>query len=135
MQSSRSISAVYIQSPGTRFSLAVYTLSGTKSTSATYITLAMLNTSISHSKELLNLVKIYINDGKYSGYNNSFIFNLAIFYNIYLSANILFEAKMKAFFTMFKDLALNNCLSNIGISGTVINFDQVYYLIKSKWIK
>lgn len=135
MQSSESIFAAYIQSLGTGFLSATYALLGTKSISAAYIIPARLNTSMGHGKELLNLAKIYINNAKYSGHNDSFIFNLAIFHNICLRADILSKAKMNTFFTMFKDPALDNCPSNIGISSTVINFDHVCYLIEREWIK
>ena len=42
---------------------------------------------------------------------------------------------MKAFPTMLKGPALDNCPSNIGISGTVMNSDQVRYSIRRKWMK
>lgn len=41
---------------------------------------------------------------------------------------------MNAFSTIPKNPALDNCLSNIGISDTIINFNQICYLIKNKWI-
>lgn len=84
---------------------------------------AMVTTSISHSKNLSNLVKIYTNNGKYYSYNDSFTFKLAIFYDISSRADILSKAKMKAFLTIFKSLAIDYCYSNITISAIAINFD------------
>ena len=83
----------------------------------------MLNTSISYSRELSNLAKVYIDNKKYSGCNNSFIFKLTIFHNICLKANILFKVKMKTFSTMFKGLTLDYYYSNISISAVTMNFD------------
>lgn len=67
--------------------------------------LAIITTSISYNKKLSNLVKTYINNIKYSNYNNSFIFKLTIFHNIYFKVYILFKIKIKAFFIMLKCLA------------------------------
>lgn len=36
---------------------------------------------------------------------------------------------------MLKSLALDSYFSNISISNTIMNFDQIYYLIKKKQIK
>lgn len=36
---------------------------------------------------------------------------------------------------MSKGPIQDNCLSNINISDTIINSDQVYYLINWKWMK
>lgn len=95
----------------------------------------MLNTSTGNSKKLSNLVKIYTNNAKYSGHNNSFIFKLTIFYNICLRTNILLKAKIKTFFIMLKGPALDNYLSNIGISSIIMNFNYIRYSIRKKWIK
>lgn len=107
---------------------------------------------IGHNRVLSNLAKIYTNDAKYSGHNNNLIFKLAIFHNICFKADILLEAKIKAIFTILKSLVfdyfyLNTSMSlaldyyqpNINISFIVINFNQIYYLIKIRlsmsWIK
>lgn len=81
----------------------------------------MITTSIGHDKKLSNLAKIYINNAKYSGHNNSFIFKLAIFYDIYLRADVLFKAKIKLFSTMLKDPILANYFSIININSIAIN--------------
>lgn len=67
----------------------------------------MLNTSVGYCRKLSNLVKIYINDAKYSNHNDSFIFKSVIFYNIFLRADIQLKVKMKAFSIMLKGLALD----------------------------
>lgn len=82
--------------------LAVYQLSFTSQLST-----AMVNTSIYYSKKLSNLVKIPINNAKYNGRNDSFIFKLAIFHDICLRVDVLPKAKIEIFFTILKDLALN----------------------------
>lgn len=47
--------------------------------SASHPPAAMIMTEIGYGKEFLNLAKIYVNDAKYSGRNNSFRFKLIIF--------------------------------------------------------
>ena len=83
------------------------------------------------SKKLSNLAKIYTNDAKYSGRNNSFTFKLTIFHNICSRADIPLKAKMKAFPIMLKSLALNYYYSNISVSIVTINFDQVCNFIRN----
>ena len=91
----------------------------------------MLNTSTGHGRELSNLAKIYINDAKYSGCNDSFIFKMAIFHHIYLRADVLPEAKMKAFPTILKGLALDYYYSIISISAVAMNFNQICNSIRN----
>ncbi len=92
---------------------------------------AMITTSTGHGRELSNLAKIYTNNAKYSGRNNSFTFKLAIFHDIYSRADVLPEAKMKAFPTMLKGLALNYYYSNISTSAIAMNFDRVCNSIRN----
>lgn len=73
--------------------------------------------------ELLNLPKIYIDNIKYSGYNNNFIFKPTIFHNIYLKANVSRKIKMNKFSNILKGLALDYYYSNISINAIVINFN------------
>lgn len=80
-------------------------------------------------------MKIGTNNAKYSGRNDSFIFKLAIFHDIYSKADVPPKVKMKAFSTMLKGPALDNCSSNIGINGIFMNSSQVRYSIRRKWIK
>ena len=131
MQSSGPTSAAYIKPPGTGPPPAAYAPPGTGSTSAVYTIPAMLNTSTGYGRELSNLAKIYIDNAKYSGRNDSFTFKLAIFHNICLRADVPPKAKMKAFPIMFKGLALDYYYSNISISAVAMNFDQVCNSIRN----
>ena len=63
--------------------------------------------------ELINLIKIYIEDYKYSKENNNFNFKLTIFYNLYSRANIPQEAKAKAYPIILRSLALNYYYTNL----------------------
>ena len=99
--------------------------------SASYPPAATITTSIGHGRELLNLAKIYTNDAKYCDRNDKFIFKLAIFYDICLRADVLPEAKIKAFPTMLKGLTLDYYYSNISISAVAMNFYQVCNSIKN----
>ena len=69
--------------------------------------------STRYSKELSYLAKIYTDNRKYIGRNDSFIFKLAIFHNICLRVDVSLEVKMKVFPTMLKSLALDYYYSNI----------------------
>ena len=60
-----------------------------------------------YRQELGIIIKIYTKESKYGGDGDSFDFKLAIFYNIYGRANILYKAKAKAFFIILKGLALD----------------------------
>ena len=60
-----------------------------------------------YRRELGIIIKIYTKENKYRSNRNSFDFKLAIFHDIYGRANVLYEAKAKAFPIMLKGLALN----------------------------
>jgi hypothetical protein len=60
-----------------------------------------------YRRELSIIIKIYIEESKYGGNRDSFNFKLAIFYNIYRRANILYKVKAKVFPIMLKGLVLN----------------------------
>lgn len=126
-----STSAAYIQPPGIKLLLAAYASPGIGFTLAAYTILAMLNISTGHGKELSNLAKIFTNNAKYSGHNNSFTFQLIIFHDICLRVDVLPKTKIKAFLTMFKSLALNYYYSNISISIIAMNFNQVCNFIRN----
>lgn len=83
----------------------------------------MLNTSVGHGTELLNLAKIYTDDAKYRGRNYSFIFKPAIFHDICSMADVPLETKIKAFPTILKGLVLDYYYSNICTSAVVLNSD------------
>ena len=71
-------------------------------------------TSTSHNiRKLSNLAKIYINKVKYIGRNDSFIFKLVIFHNIFAKTNVPLEVKIKGFLIMLKKLVLDYYYSNI----------------------
>ena len=55
---------------------------------------------------------MYTEESKYRGNKESFDFKLAIFYNIYRCANILYKAKAKAFPIMLKGLVLDSFYLN-----------------------
>ena len=60
-----------------------------------------------YGRELSIIIKMYIKESKYRGNRDSFNFKLTIFYDIYGRANILYEAKAKAFPIMLKGLTLD----------------------------
>ena len=78
----------------------------------------------SYGQELSIIIKIYTEESKYRGNKESFDFKLAIFYNIYRCANILYKAKAKAFFIILKGLALNFYYSNNTINKS--SFQDIY---------
>lgn len=87
--------------------------------------------SIGYNKKLLNLAKIHTEKIKYSGRNNSFIFKLAIFYDICLKADVSSNTNMKVFFTMLKGLALYYYYSNISTNIIALKFDQICNFIRN----
>ena len=64
-------------------------------------------TSKGYRQELGIIIKIYIEESKYKSDRDSFNFKLAIFYNIYGRADVLYKTKAKAFPMMLKGLVLN----------------------------
>ncbi len=50
------------------------------------------------------IAKIYIDDQKYNGVNDSFDFKLTIFYNICKRSGLLLEGYIVAFFSILKGL-------------------------------
>ena len=83
-----------------------------------------------HGRELSNLAKMYTDETKYSGENDSFAFKLTIFHDICARADVPQEAKLKVFPTMLKGLALDYYYSNVSISGPM-TFDEVCWAMKS----
>ena len=83
-----------------------------------------------YRKELTNLAKIYIDEAKYSGKNDSFTFKLTIFRDIFARADVLHEIKLKAFPTMLTGLDLGYYYSNVSIRNVVI-FNEVCDLIQT----
>jgi hypothetical protein len=60
--------------------------------------------SSGHGRELATLAKLYTDEAKYSGENDSFSFKLTIFHDISRRAGVPPEARLKAFPTMLSPL-------------------------------
>jgi hypothetical protein len=58
-----------------------------------------------YSKEVATIAKIYTDDQKYDGVNDSFDFKLTIFYNICKRSGLPLEGYVVAFPSMLKGLA------------------------------
>ena len=58
-----------------------------------------------YSKEAATIAKIYIDNQKYDGINDSFDFKLTIFYDIYKRSGLPLNGYMIAFLIMLKGLA------------------------------
>jgi hypothetical protein len=89
-----------------------------------------MRTESGHGKELANLAKLYTNEAKYSGENDSFSFKLTIFHDMCDRADVPQSAKLKAFSTMLKGLALDYYYSNMS-TGTLIIFDKVCFSLRN----
>jgi hypothetical protein len=83
-----------------------------------------------HGKELANLAKLYTDEAKYSGENDSFSYKLTIFHDMCDRADVLQSAKLKAFSTMLKGLALDYYYSNMS-TGILITFDEVCFSMRN----
>ena len=88
-------------------------------------------TSKGYRQELNIIIKIYIKESKYRGNRDSFNFKLAIFYNIYRCANILYKIKVKAFPIMLKGLVLdffylNNTINKLSFQD-ICSTIQTYF--------
>src|SRR5579871_3870258 len=75
------------------------------------------------SREVANLAKLYTEEHKYSGENDSFEYKLNIFNNACKRAGIPAEGKADAFPTMLKGLALDFYFSTL--DNRNFNFDQM----------
>ena len=77
-----------------------------------------------YGRKLANLAKMYTDETKYSGENDSFTCKLTIFHDIGARADIPQKILLKAFLTMLTSLALDYYYSNTSIS-TAATFDKV----------
>ena len=68
------------------------------------------------SKELTNLAKIYLVNNKYSRENNNFDFKLVIFHDLCARAGVSEAAKVRAYSTMLRGLALDHYYTNLKTS-------------------
>lgn len=69
------------------------------------------------------MAKIYTEESKYGGDGDNFDFKLTIFHDICGRADVLEEAKVKAFPTMLKGLALDYFYVNSSITKS--SFEEV----------
>src|SRR6266700_7862526 len=83
-------------------------------------------TTLGWGKEISNAVKMYTEELKYNGINNSFNYKLTIFYNICNQFNVPQKAYNKALLIMLTGLALNQYfngrLSNLLFKDTYRHF-------------
>jgi hypothetical protein len=79
----------------------------------------------SFGKELTNLAKIYTDGSKYSGDNDNFDFKLVIFHDLCNRADVPEEAKVKAYPTMLRGLALDYYYTNLKNVAQTLSFDQI----------
>jgi hypothetical protein len=85
-----------------------------------------------HEKEFANLAKLYTNEAKYSGENDSFSFKLTIFHDMCDRADVFQSAKLKAFLIMLKDLTLDYYYSNMfTIIIAVITLNEVCFFMRN----
>jgi hypothetical protein len=84
-----------------------------------------------YGRELANLAKLYSDDAKYSGENDNFSFKLTMFNDMCDRADVPSEAKLKAFPTMLKGLALDYYYANVTSSKNAFTFDDVCTSIMS----
>jgi predicted metallo-beta-lactamase superfamily hydrolase len=78
-----------------------------------------------YDRELANLTKLYTDEAKYNEKNDNFSFKLIMFNDMCDRIDVSSETKLKAFFTMLKELALNYCYANVTSSKTSFTFDDV----------
>jgi negative regulator of genetic competence, sporulation and motility len=69
--------------------------------------------SSEYDRELINLTKLYSDETKYSEENDNFSFKLIMFNDMCDRVDVFSEIKLKAFFIMFKELALNYYYANM----------------------
>ena len=84
-----------------------------------------------YGRELSNLAKLYTDEAKYSGENDSFDFKLTVFHDMCARADVPPGAKLKALPTMLKGLALDYYYSNVSSSRIPVTFDGACYAIQA----
>ena len=95
----------------------------------------MINTIIEitdYGKKFVNLIKMYIDEVKYSEKNDNFTYKLTIFHDICGRAKISHEIKIKIFSIMLIENALNYYYSHIN-NENQITFDEICYIIRSNF--
>ena len=68
-----------------------------------------------YAKEIENMKKLYKKNMKYSGSNDNFVHKLSIFHHFCDKSNISYEARSKAFSSMFKGFAFDYYLTNVNM--------------------
>ena len=89
----------------------------------------VLKASESHGRVLFNLAKMYSDEIKYSGENDSWNFKLTIFHDMCARAEVPEAIKLMAFSIMLKGFALDYYYSNVSTRGLALNFVQACVLI------
>jgi len=84
--------------------------------------------TINYGRDLATLVKIYIEESKYSRKDNNFNYKLTIFNNLYNRVNIPQVAKIKAFPIILCGITLNFYYRN---KATYITFNSIYNAIRN----
>jgi negative regulator of genetic competence, sporulation and motility len=87
--------------------------------------------SSEYDRELINLTKLYSDEAKYSEENDNFSFKLIMFNDMCDRVDVSSETKLKAFFTMLKELAFDYYYANVINSKNAFTFDDVCISIMS----
>ena len=82
---------------------------------------------LGYGKELVNAVKLYMDDQKYSGISGNFNFKLTIFYNICNRADVPPNAYFKALPLMLTGLALNHYYNS---RLAILIFNKAYWQLR-----
>ncbi len=85
-----------------------------------------------YDRKLVNLTKLYSDETKYSEKNDNFSFKLIMFNDMCDRVDVSFEAKLKAFSIMLKELAFDYYYANVASSKNAsFTFDDVCISIMS----
>ena len=79
-----------------------------------------------YAKEIIIIVKMYIDNQKYSNINKSFNYKLNFFYNIYKRSRLPLIGYAKVFLTILKGLIQDNYY-NYKLSGRLFNNIYIYF--------
>ena len=82
-----------------------------------------------YNKELINLVKLYINEFKYNSENDNFNFKLTIFINFYYKTDILKQEFSQAYSIILRGLTFDYYYINFKSKLYSIPFNKLYKAI------
>ena len=82
--------------------------------------------AVNYGKDLTTLVKIYMEESKYSKENNNFNYKLTIFNNLYNKISIPEKAKIKGFLIILYSITFNFYYKN---KATYTTFNNIYNAI------